>query len=99
MYHIEILQTHNQTLWGMFKKFGLACIEIVLIFVTLKITKYLWKCSKQSKMKSNQRMKLVEMRHVFDKNVSEHSTLNENTEPDEQGNTNVSSERIIQFPA
>ena len=50
-------------------------------------------------MKSNQQMNVVEMRHVFDKNVSEHSTLNETMEPDEQSNTNVSQERIIQFPA
>ena len=50
-------------------------------------------------MKTNQRMNLVEMRHVFDKNISENSILDENTEPDEQGNTIVSSERIIQFPA
>ena len=98
LYHIEKLQTHNQTLWGMFKKFGLACVGIILIFVALKITLYLWKCSKQSKMKTNQRRNLVEMRHVFDKNISENS-LNETTEPDEQGNTNVSPERIIQFPA
>ena len=82
----------------MFKKFGLACVGIIQIFVALKITLYLWKCSKQSKMKTNQRRNLVEMRHVFDKNISENS-LNENTEPDEQGNTNVSPERIIQFPA
>ena len=99
LYHIEKLQTHNQTLWDMFKKFALACVGILLIFVTLKITKYLWKCSKQSKMKSNQQMNVVEMRHVFDKNVSENSTLNETMEPDEQSNTNVSQERIIQFPA
>ena len=50
-------------------------------------------------MKNNQRMNLIEMKHVFDKNVGENPTLNENTEPDEQGNTNVSQERIIQFPA
>ena len=99
MYHIEKLQTHNQTLWGMFKNFGLACVGIILFFVTLKIAKHLWKCSKESKMKNNQRMNLVEMRHVFDKNVSEHSTLNETMEPDEQSNPNVSQERIIQFPA
>ena len=83
----------------MFKKFALACIGIFLIFVTLKITKYLWKCSKQSKMKSNQQMNVVEMRHLFDKNASDNSTLNETMESDEQSNTNVSQERIIQFPA
>ena len=49
-------------------------------------------------MKSNQQMNEVEMRHVFDKNISENS-LNETTEPEEQGNTNVSPERIIQFSA
>ena len=30
LYHIEKLQTHNQTLWGMFKNVGLACIGILL---------------------------------------------------------------------
>ena len=85
LYHIEKLQTHNQTLWDMFKKIALACVGILLIFVTLKITKYLWKCSKESKMKNNQRMNLVEMRHVFDnsKSVSENPTLSENTETHE----------------
>ena len=37
LYHIEKLQTHNQTLWGMFKTFGLTCISILLFFATLKI--------------------------------------------------------------
>ena len=73
LYHIEKLQTHNQTLWGMFKKFGFACIGVLLFFVTLKIARYLWKCSKASKMKYNQRKNLVEMRHVFEnsKSISE----------------------------
>ena len=49
-------------------------------------------------MKNNQRMNLVEMRHVFDnsKSVSENPTLSENTETHEQDS---SQERIIQFPA
>ena len=51
-------------------------------------------------MKYNQRMNMVEMRHVFEnsKSVSENPTLSENTEPDEQ-DISQERERIIQFPA
>ena len=98
MYHIEKLQTHNQTLWGMFKKIGFACLGIFLLFVTIKVASYLWKCSKIPKTKSNQRMNFVEMRHVFEnsKCVSENPDLSETTEIEDQ---NTSSDRIIQFPA
>ena len=60
LYHIEKLQTHDQTLWSMLRNFGLACVGILLFFVTLKIARYLWKCSKECKMKNNQQMNLLE---------------------------------------
>ena len=30
LYHKEKFQTHNQTLWGIFKKFGFTCVGVLL---------------------------------------------------------------------
>lgn len=50
------------------------------------------------KMKCNQLINLVELRHMFEnsKSIFENPTLSENTESNEQ---DISQERIVQFPA
>ena len=70
----------------MYKKFGFACLGIFLLFVSVKVVSYLWKCLKIPKAKSNQRMNLVEMRHVFEnsKCVCENPGLTETTEIEDQ---------------
>ena len=49
----------------MFTKFEFACVGIILFFVIIKIARYLWKYLRNSQIKSNQRMNLVELRHLF----------------------------------
>ena len=69
-----------------------------LFFGIFKIAQLLWKFTQNSKVKSNPQMKLVEMRHVFEnsKCINEDSNIGETVEMENQ---NVSSDRIIQFPA
>ena len=100
LYLIEKLQSHNESLWSLFKKFGFACLGILLFFGIIKITQLLWKFTQNSKVKSKPQMKLVEMHqmhHVFDnsKCINEDSNIGEAVEIENQ---NVS-DRIIQFPA
>ena len=86
--------------WIFMIKFGRQKLNSLGIhfFVIINIARYLWKCLQNFQVKSNQPMNLVELRHLFEdsKCIGEEPNLSETTEIHNQ---NISSDRIIQYPA